>query len=71
MHADPLTEYKARLESRSADVRRYEERERLISVLRLVVAGIFIVTAWMVWARDTLPTSALLIPVAGFFGLVM
>src|SRR5688572_5025612 len=71
MHTDPLTEYKRRLESRSADVRRYEEREHLVSVLRLVVAAVFIMTAWMVWGRDSLPASSLFVPVAGFFALVM
>lgn len=71
MLTEPLTEYSSRVALRRADVQRIDERIVHVSVLRLIVAAVFLLAVWLVLGPDALPPWSLVIPVATFVGLAL
>src|SRR5437762_1160265 len=68
---DPGREYAARLEARHRLLQRHENNDRLVAVLRLVIAVCFAATIWLSFWRGFLPRWTPLIPVVIFFALVV
>jgi hypothetical protein len=67
---DPKKEYSARLEDRRRTVARYEQQDRQISILRLLIALIFLTAAFMSLWQEVFSARWLLVPAAMFIFLV-
>jgi hypothetical protein len=68
---DPRAEYTGRLEARRASVARHERRHRTMGNLRLLVAVVAAVIAWMAFAEGALSGWWLLVPAAVFATLAV
>jgi MutS-like protein len=69
--SDPGREYASRLEARRRLLKRHEDNDRLVAVLRLVTAICFGLTIWLSFWRNILPRWSPLVAIAIFFALVL
>ena len=71
MITEPLAEYSSRVALQRAEVQRQDKQSGQIAVLRLIVAAMFLLTAWLALWRNAIPSGALAIPVGAFIVLAL